>query len=382
MPPASSRGPFRCRHGFTLIELLVVIAIIAVLIGLLLPAVQKVREASARSQCQNNLKQLALAVNKFHETNGTMPSYFGTFPAYNRTGQYNWTWAAETDPVPWGGWFLFLLPHLEQENLYQFVMNNIETTGYNRAVSTGGTSTATTATVTSNGVTYTYPSSSTTGSTSTGYGIWTATAEQTVFHSMRCPSDPSVALTALASGWGPTNYLANWNAWSNSSGNGTATYGDWSAGSLGYYTAPQRFATITDGLSNTVLFAEGYALCDTLPRIALYSPNYHNFGLTSTLPNGTTVTGVGGLLPPGSYDYSNGLPNTFMFQVRPQPLAASACPAGAECCERWKAQTPHSVMNVGAVRRQRPRGISGTVSPGTWSLLLLPRDGQILGSDW
>jgi prepilin-type N-terminal cleavage/methylation domain-containing protein/prepilin-type processing-associated H-X9-DG protein len=103
-PQSASRKPAARRAGFTLIELLVVIAIIGVLIGLLLPAVQKVREAAARMQCANNLKQLALAVHNYHSDLNTLPpdniySYDPTRP--------NWSWLAN------------ILPLIEQDNLYR-----------------------------------------------------------------------------------------------------------------------------------------------------------------------------------------------------------------------------------------------------------------------
>ena len=110
--------PFRWRRrsGFTLIELLVVIAIIAILMALLLPAVQKVREAARRTQCRNNLKQIGLALHNYHDTHNVLPP--GVIEV--RNPGFPPSTSLETNY----GWHVFLLPHLEQAPLYNQLAPN------------------------------------------------------------------------------------------------------------------------------------------------------------------------------------------------------------------------------------------------------------------
>jgi prepilin-type N-terminal cleavage/methylation domain-containing protein/prepilin-type processing-associated H-X9-DG protein len=198
----SASHPRAIRTAFTLIELLVVIAIIGVLIGMLLPAVQKVREAANRAKCQNNLKQFGLAVHNFNDA-------YGAFPAGCSLAWGNWGWS------PHGQ----ILPHIEQDDLYrQLTITQGPYVGAN--------------------TTY-------------------LTQQPKIF---TCPSDPYVSGAALWQGssatYGLTSYHANAGTWVTlTKWDGVFGPGVDSAGGAPALPAV-RISDIADGTSNTVAFAE------------------------------------------------------------------------------------------------------------------------------
>jgi prepilin-type N-terminal cleavage/methylation domain-containing protein/prepilin-type processing-associated H-X9-DG protein len=199
----------RKRTAFTLVELLVVIAIIAILISLLLPAVQKVREAAARVQCENNLKQLGLALHNYHDV-------YKHFPP----GYYDWNSDPNSDVAldqgPGWGWAAYLLPQLEQPNLYRQI-------NFNRSISDPAN----------------------------------AAARTTFLPVFACPSDPLAPRTfTVFDGSGNPLCEVAWGSYTACNGNGGVS--DNAGNNDGSFLRDSQFriASITDGLSNTIFVGE------------------------------------------------------------------------------------------------------------------------------
>ena len=271
----------RTRSAFTLIELLVVIAIIAILIGLLLPAVQKVREAAARMSCSNNLKQIGIAVHSYHDANGRIPfSWSPNNYGYGDNGR-SWSWLSQ------------ILPYIEQQNLYNAGQLGIA----------GGLS----------GVAPAAP-------------VLTfnqaAAVHATQIKTFLCPSDPSntTARTDRAngstgSGAGNTNYKGvsgsnwAWGSFTNTGPSGNSNGLDVGNGMF-YRSDNNRALTlvgVTDGLSNTLMVGEDLAALNA--HCAWARANY-SVGTCSIPLNNGLLAGQPGYN--NLYDW----PNVYSFRSR------------------------------------------------------------------
>ena len=292
-----SPSAFRKRdHAFTLIELLVVIAIIGILIALLLPAVQKVREAANRIKCANNMRQLGIAVHHFNDNQGKLPGSWYPDPYSGYGGGH---------PSPRGTVFFFLLPLLEQDNLYRQAND--------QAASVGNV---------------TVP----------------------VFV---CPSDPSLDANLQHNGFASCSYAANLKVFDPS--------------------APRSLEmSMTDGTSNTIMFAERYKVCasntsngNTQPGWAVH-PTSYNYAANDAPVYGWRDTGWQLNYNPS---YKEG---STTFQARP----------ALNACDYRVTQTSHTggmevTLGDGSVRSVAP-----SISLMTWVNACDPRDGNVLGNDW
>jgi prepilin-type N-terminal cleavage/methylation domain-containing protein len=259
---------FKSGRGFTLIELLVVIAIIGILIALLLPAVQKIREAAARMQSTNNLKQMGLAIHNMNDTFGVLPPSVGNYPNQG-------SGIANAKPML-GTVQFFMLPFIEQENAQTSMANNHPDSWW------------------------------------CGYGIKTYIS----------PTDPSTPPSGLvdtgspryATSYAPNEWVFDGGKYGSDPtphtqlpGNGNSPFGEivpWASLS----------STFVDGTSNTILFTEKYAVCgDSTTDVASYY-----WGETGGSCNRTGGQGGNGSIP-GIYTI------TVPPQSKPSPFNCNPC---------------------------------------------------------
>ncbi len=315
------------RGGFTLIELLVVIAIIAVLIGLLLPAVQKIREAANRMSCQNNLKQIGLALHNYHDVNGRLPS--GSIwinPGYD-------TLAAEST------WITWILPFIEQDNLYK-------TADFTRGFGQGSTN---------------HPNNF---------------IGSSVIKAFRCPSDGDVDVSRWGSSidWARGNYAAN-----NGIGPMTETTAPNTTRPQGVFMLNSKYklTDITDGTTNTVFVSELIKVPGSIPTTAQVNPGGNDWRGVMHYSEG----------PLYQHNYT---PNSLVPDQVRQGMCVSIPEAPClGTTTSWNPKlivfTSRS-RHAGGVNvlmgDASVRFASNNISLVTWQALSSPQKGEILGSDW
>jgi prepilin-type N-terminal cleavage/methylation domain-containing protein len=361
-PSSPSSDPVRGRSAFTLIELLVVIAIIAILIGLLLPAVQKVREAAARIVCANNVKQLALACHNYHSANETMPPW-----ASANSGQY-------------GSAHFLLLPYIEQDNLFRAANGN----SFNVRTSPVKT--------------FTCPTDPTVAD-----GVFTSQA-------VNYPFNPTAPLRISVGGvpYGAATYALNARVATAQMNNGHPGKGT------------TTFMSISDGTSNTVLFAERMAWCAGPEYPSAATPHLNPGSVTWSIwsrggKNTTNSNWLDGApaapLPPtpnpagpdgyawwdcplfdppyrvpSNTDAGPGPRSDTNFRqnwdggvVNPGGIQGNPRP---DQCDYRRLQALHSGSMIAGLCDGSVRTISASISALTWERVCAPNDGGVLGNDW
>ncbi|AGA24651.1 DUF1559 domain-containing protein [Singulisphaera acidiphila] len=317
-------SPLRHRRphsiGFTLIELLVVIAIIAVLIGLLLPAVQSAREAARRIQCTNNLKQVGLALHNYVGTHELLPPGRGATPL---------VWSSLAS----------LLPFLEGSTVYNTLNFSI-----------------------------------------TPLDVSNSTGVATIISTFLCPSDTKQ--DRIAATYGPNNYLANVGTGLQNGGSFRPQDGTEEIDGLFFDRSSIRFAAITDGLSNTAAFSEtikgdgigssGLKARDPIRQYALGSglPVTDSFCAGLTMWLGTRAQEWGR----GSFTYT-----TFNHFLTPNS-ASSDCISGATG-GRMAARSFHSGgVNV-LIADGHIRFVKNSISLATWRAIATRSGGEVISAD-
>lgn len=324
----------RRRSAFTLMEMLVVLAILGVLMGLLLPAVMKVREAAASTQSSNNLHQLALTIQQSQDQYGSLPPGFGYFPG----GPWDPTYRGGTSG--YGNLFFHLLPLLEQGNLYQSTAEP----GHGPPI--------------------------TPGTLCVPYGPIYPGIAATPLKIYQDPLDPSLSSSGLIPGSqaGVVGLAAGGYAFNAQ----VFCQVDYAGNFVDWWFNPRLPATFADGTSNTILFAERYSVCGPLGGV------YGGVNAWAAAPDEhlTPVFSVSRFPSAGPFPAEiASIGPTTHFQVQPSGYANANC-------QYWVPQAPRSGGILVGMGDGSVRSVASGVSPATWWAACTPAGRDMLGSDW